>query len=371
MASYQIQRWDQVPTANPDTHIPPKVEKIAKEVMAQYKMQVQSKTLITTKPDKGGAIWKLATDKGPRSLKLLHRLPSRSHFSIGAQDYLVKKGARVPALVRTKDNKLYVEAGGKAWIVTEWIEQLQPPSKIDLKGAEQLCYGLGEFHRKSKGYVPPAAAAKSSRLRRWPDYYEKLLTKIGWFQDVAKVYKNYAASNKLLSVTDTFANQARNSLERLRKSSYAKMVAKGEAHWGLVHQDYGWSNGQLGPGGLWVIDLDGVAYDLPIRDLRKLITSTMEDLGKWDLKWARGMINAYHKANPIDAETYEILMIDLSLPNEFYKHTKEIFHEPEVFLKTEAANMLTHVLECEKTKWSALKELQKDSKNFKSGKYGK
>ena len=27
--------------------------------------------------------------------------------------------------------------------------------------------------------------------------------------------------------------------------------------------------------GMWIIDLDGVAYDLPIRDLRKLISGTM------------------------------------------------------------------------------------------------
>ena len=32
------------------------------------------------------------------------------------------------------------------------------------------------------------------------------------------------------------------------------MTAKGEPHWGLAHQDYGWSNGQMGPGGIWVID---------------------------------------------------------------------------------------------------------------------
>jgi CotS family spore coat protein len=370
MKSYQIEGWDHVITVNPDTYIPPEVEKIAKQVMAQYNMKVRNKRLITSKPDKGGAIWKIDTDKGPRSLKLLHREPARSLFSVGAQDYLVKKGARVPALVRTKDKKLYVEAGGKIWIVTDWIEPLQSPSKINLKGAAQLCYGLGEFHKHSKGYKPPSVAAKSSRLYRWPNYYQKLQTKIGWFREVAKVYKDFSASARLLTLTDKFEKQARDALDRLNKSPYSKMVAMGEPHWGLVHQDYGWSNGQLGPGGLWVIDLDGVSFDLPIRDLRKLITSTMEDLGRWDLKWARGMINAYHKANPIDAETYEILMIDLALPNEFYKHVKEILYKPKLFLKTEATIILKHVLKCEQTKWKALNELQIDKKKFKPGKYG-
>ena len=33
----------------------------------------KSMQVITTKPDKGGAIWKLETLSGPKSLKLLHQ----------------------------------------------------------------------------------------------------------------------------------------------------------------------------------------------------------------------------------------------------------------------------------------------------------
>jgi hypothetical protein len=32
MKSYQIESWDHVKTVNPDTYIPPEVEKIAKQV---------------------------------------------------------------------------------------------------------------------------------------------------------------------------------------------------------------------------------------------------------------------------------------------------------------------------------------------------
>ncbi|GGE29020.1 spore coat protein I [Marinithermofilum abyssi] len=369
MKAYQIEPWNNVKRVNLDTYIPPEVEKIAKKVMAHYNMKVRSRKLITSKPDKGGAIWKIKTNKGTRSLKLLHRAPARSKFSVWAQDYIVKQGAKVPALVRTKNKQLYVEMGGKVWIVTDWIQPLKQASKINLKGAKQLCYGLGEFHKSSKGYIPPEEAVKASRLMRWPKYYEKVRTKIGWFRELAKAYKHLPASKRLLSMTDRFEKQASDALTQLEKSSYSKMVAKDEPHWGLVHQDYGWSNGQLGPGGLWVIDLDGVSYDLPIRDLRKLITSTMEDMGRWDVKWARGMINAYHKANPIDRETYEILMIDLSLPNEFYKHVKEMLYHPETFLKREADAVLNGVMKSEKTKWKALKKLWTDKKKFKSGNY--
>ena len=60
--------------------------------------------------------------------------------------------------------------------------------------------------------------------------------------------------------------------------------------------------GQMGCG---LLTLMVSHYDLPIRDLRKLITGTMADLYRWDATWVREMIMAYHEANPINAELYE------------------------------------------------------------------
>lgn len=376
MEEYLIKPWDihrqgtgaAEAALNWDMHVPPEIDTIAEAVIKMYDMSVSSRTLITSKPDKGGAIWRIETNKGPRSLKLLHRSPERSLFSVGLQEYVVKQGARVPALIPAKDGKLFVEMGGKLWIVTDWI-QLQPATKVDLVGAQELCYGLGEFHRHTKGYLPPLGAKNSSRLYRWPQYYQKIAKKIGWMREMASAYRETAASPQILSVVDEYERQAKEAITRLQQSSYSKMVAMGEPHWGLVHQDYGWSNGQNGPGGLWVIDLDGVSYDLPFRDLRKLITSTMDDMGTWDVSWMRGMIEAYHKANPLDAESFEVLLIDMAMPNEFYKHLKEMFFDPVTFLNTEAGAILQRVVATDQTKWQALAELSKDTSKYAAGSY--
>ncbi|MGG0937968.1 CotS family spore coat protein [Brevibacillus centrosporus] len=373
MEQYLIVPWDTRSGSEPtpvdwDMQVPPEIDAIAELVMKQYDMTVSSRTLITSKPDKGGAIWRIETNKGPRSLKLLHRNPERSLFSVGLQEYVVGQGARVPALIPAKDGKLFVEMGGKLWIVTDWIA-LTPATKVDLVGAQELCYGLGEFHRHSKGYVPPFGAKNSSRLYRWPNYYQKIAKKIGWMREMAKAYRETVASASILAVVDQYERQAIEALERLKASAYPRMVSMGEPHWGLVHQDYGWSNGQNGPGGLWVIDLDGVSYDLPFRDLRKLITSTMDDMGVWDTTWMRGMIEAYHQANPLDAESFEVLLIDMAVPNEFYKHLKEMFFDPITFLNTEAEAILQRVVATDQSKAQALADLAKDMSKYKPGSY--
>lgn len=371
MEEYRVEPWDSIDlqtVLNLDMYVPPEIDELAQDVIAYYDMEVHDKTLITSKPDKGGAIWKIQTDKGPRSLKLLHRKPIRSLFSIGAQDYIVKQGGRVPELKKTKTGALYVEKGGKLWIVTDWIESLTPAGK-DLKGAQALCYGLGEFHKHSRGYIPPTGSQKASRLSHWPTYYQEILNKISWFRNIAKAYEDIPSSQFLLSNIEIFERQALDALSLLEQSSYAQMISMGEEHWGLVHQDYGWSNGQLGDGGLWVIDLDGVAYDLPIRDLRKLISNTMDDKGHWDITWIRSMIDAYHQANPLDQETYEVLLIDFAFPNEFYKHIREMILDPIHFMNNDLEKILYHLILLEKAKGSILQELKLEKERFQTGNY--
>ncbi|MFC0298890.1 CotS family spore coat protein [Geobacillus jurassicus] len=342
--------------------VPDYIIQLAEEVLKNYDLSVQNMQIVTTKSDKGGAIWKLETKSGPKSLKLLHRRPTRSLFSLGAQEYLAEvRKARVPPIVKTKDGKNYVEAGGKLWFVAEWIEPLTPVAK-NLEGAKQLCYALGEFHRLSKGYVPPEQAEMASRLHKWPKNYEKMITKMDWFRNIAKWYAEMPASPPLLEVVDQFEEQARKGMERFRQSSYFEFVKQGTASWGLAHQDYGWSNGQMGANGIWIIDLDGVAFDLPIRDLRKLISGTMADLYKWDATWVREMILAYHEANPITPELYELLMIDLAMPNEFYKNIKEIVYEPEIFLNEQTAQLIQTIVETDQSKWPVLSEIENDWK---------
>ncbi|MCZ0756157.1 CotS family spore coat protein [Anoxybacillus sp. J5B_2022] len=342
--------------------VPDYIEQLADEVLQSYDLSVKSRQIVTTKPDKGGAIWKLETNRGSKSLKLLHRRPTRSLFSLGAQQYLVEvREARVPPIIKTKDGENYVEAGGKLWFVAEWIEPLAPVTK-DLEGAKQLCYALGEFHRLSKGYTPPKQAEVASRVRKWPKSYQKMITKMTWFRNIANAYKDMPASPSLLEVVDEFAEQAKRGLERLHQSSYAELSKLGNAYWGLVHQDYGWSNGQMGENGMWIIDLDGIAFDLPIRDLRKLISGTMADLYRWDVTWVREMIEAYDEANPLTPELYEILLIDLAMPNEFYKNIKEIVYEPELFLGEQTKQLIQTIVETDQSKWPVLEDIQTDWK---------
>ncbi|WP_096435704.1 CotS family spore coat protein [Alteribacter populi] len=357
MSDQQITPWELDETTG-EFFVPSYIEEMAQKVIDRYDMKVTSMEVITTKEDKGGLIWKIETNHGPRSLKILHRRPSRSLFSIYAQEYLVhEKKARIPEIIHSKDGLPYVEMGGKVWFVAEWIEPLTQVAQ-DLEGSKALCHAIGEFHTLSKGYTPPKGAENASRLYRWPRTYEKVVKKMSWFRNIAQYYHEMPASPTILSVLDRFEEQAKQSLDHLNQSAYDSLVSRGNKEWGLVHQDYGFSNGQMGADGMWIIDLDGVAYDIGIRDLRKLITGTMDDLGTWDVAWMRAMIEAYHETHPIEPDVYDLLLIDMSLPNEFYKNVKEMVYEPTLFMDGELDALCKRIAETDQTKWPAIEELR-------------
>jgi hypothetical protein len=72
------------------------------------------------------------------------------------------------------------------------------------------------------------------------------------------------------------------------------------------------------------------------------------------------MIKAYDKANPITPELYEILMIDLSLPNEFYRQMNEVIYQPDLLLNEETAQLIKTIVDIDQSKWNTLKEIQSD-----------
>jgi hypothetical protein len=90
-----------------------------------------------------------------------------------------------------------------------------------------------------------------------------------------------------------------------------------------------------------------------IRDLRKLISSQMDDRGTWDLTWIHGMVDAYKAAHPISPELWELFLIDLALPNEFYKLCAEVIYDP-LALSGELAGLIGRLVQVDQHKQEAL-----------------
>src|SRR5690606_31924983 len=113
--------------------------------------------------------------------------------------------------------------------------------------------------------------------------------------------------------------------EQLVRSHYWAWVHELATRPTLCHSDYGETNTIMtGPETMWVIDLDTVTYDLPIRDLRKVFESYLDP--GIDLTAAlRRIIDTYTDFCPLPEEKLAVFLIDVQFPYKVYQNAKYAF----------------------------------------------
>lgn len=282
-------------------------------------------------------VWKIHTPDGPVCLKRIHRPEKKALFSINAQNYLAEKGGRVPGIIRNKNDMLFTKQGPFLFVLYDWIEGGVFDLAVD-PDLEVVMKGLAEFHLWSEGYHPPEGIPVFKKLGRWPNHYIKRCQQMESWKLIAQSTPDNPFSQLYIQEIDYFIKQGRETLERLMNSKYVPWIEQQSANPTLCHQDYGAGNTVLGNDGkIWVIDLDTVSYDLPIRDLRKMIIPLLDTTGEWDEARFQLMMNAYESVNPLTDEQKEVMYIDMLFPYEMYDIAREKFVRKTDMLPEELA----------------------------------
>ncbi|MDP5276420.1 CotS family spore coat protein [Chengkuizengella axinellae] len=294
---------------------------LAETIMNNWNMNVTNIEVI-----QGGQmaiVWKVHTETGPVCLKRIHRPEKKALFSIHAQDYLAKKGTRVPGIIPNQQNELYTKHGPFLFVVYEWIEG-RPFELTVTEDLQFLMKGLADFHLATVGYLPPAGVPVFKKLGRWPNHYIKRCQQMETWKLVAKQFPDDPFSQTYIQEIDPFIKEGMDTLNRLLESGYMEWVQQIEATPNLCHQDYGTGNTLLDPEQqIWVIDLDTVSYDLPIRDLRKIVIPLLDTTGIWNDEQFNIMIEAYESVAPLTSEQKQIMFIDMLFPYELYDIIRE------------------------------------------------
>lgn len=307
---------------------------LARKVAANYNLKPKSVEVV-----QGGGIktvWKIGTDHGTLCLKRLRQPVEKASFSINAQNYMALKGVKVPAIIPAKGNKLFVLLDDQLFVMYQWVtgRDLNFEKMSDL---EQGLYGIAEFHRGSAGYLPPENCRISSKLGRWPHYYDSVLERLRVWKKAAGATAAKPVSRVFLANVDHFINLGQKAVMLLASSPYNEWVKQVDRQKNLCHQDYGTGNAVLTPKGVYVIDLDGVTYDLPARDLRKIINKCMENAGRWDVNLLQKIVGWYVRVNPLTPNQLRVLYLDLLFPHIFHDTAKNPFHKNQPIDPTKLA----------------------------------
>jgi spore coat protein I len=300
---------------------------LGKKLMNENYPQI---TVTAIKVIQGGGIktvWKLETSIGTVCLKRIRKPIPIVQFTTAAQTYLHAKGALVCSIIPTKDGELYFVHEGYALVLYSWIDG----SDLEMDKNPEHLYaglrGLAQFHQDSVGFIPPDGYETYDRMGVWPDHYSKMLEELKqWKSDSEK--KTSEFHKVYVQTADEMIGRAEQAIQLLQSSCYAEWnVAIGKYGY-LCHQDYGKGNALQTDKGVYVLDLDNLTYDIPLRDVRKLITKRMEELG-WNLEELDRLINCYEAILPLSPEQKQVLYIDLLFPHKFYGYAKNPFKKGE------------------------------------------
>ncbi|TCS73504.1 CotS family spore coat protein [Effusibacillus lacus] len=290
--------------------------RLDQRVLAAYKLKPETVRVI-----QGGeqrTVWKIKSPKGTFCLKRLGRPLEKVHFSIQAHSYLAAKKANVPGIFRNAQGALYTEIDGHVYVLYQWIEgrDLHLDRSDHLKKA---IHGLARFHKDSIGFVPAVNCKESTKWGKWPDHYRSMLERMkAWKKSkisspTAELYRKYS---------DQMIRQGEQALKLLKASDYRAWLSRSEKMKCLCHQDYGEGNALLTQDGVVVLDLDSVTYDLPLRDLRKVILKQMSERGKWEPKLLEKIIAWYTSVHSLTSDQLRILYIDCFFPHLFHDTAK-------------------------------------------------
>lgn len=274
-------------------------------------------------------IWKIETSSGTVCLKRIRKSIPIVKFTTAAQAYLSGKGALVADIIPTKENELFFIHEGYALVLYSWING----SDLEMEDVEEYAFagikGLAQFHKDSVGFVPPVDCDTYNRMGVWPDHYKKMLEEMKqWKVDAAKQTNPF--NQAYINMADEMIKMADEAVQLLQASYYLEWVKDIGEYGYMCHQDYGKGNALLTDKGVYVLDLDNLAYDIPIRDIRKLITKRLEEIDTWKLVDLERMISCYESVLPLTEEQRKLIYIDMLFPHNFYGCVKNPFKKGKV-----------------------------------------
>lgn len=298
------------------------LDETAQRVLKKFGVKPVGITLI--QGDSIKTVWRIATAEGKLCLKRLKQSYDKALFSVNAQIYIKRSGGKVPGVIPAADGRIIVEHDGQLFVLYEWIDgsDLNFNNHADLHTAMK---GLAEFHAVSKGYVPVENCRISSKLGKWPEQYRSMIEKLNSWKTIAGKDASRSDHAAYLKYADRMSGLGGLALKTLEASPYGIMTGSGPTSAVLCHQDYGKGNVINNKNGVFILDLDGVTFDLPARDLRKLIGKNAENRNVWEASAIREMLGWYEEGNPLKNADRNVLFIDLLFPHWFFGLVKNLF----------------------------------------------
>ena len=285
---------------------------LVKQALEKYGLDETKYTLISDKGKK--TVWKLHMNNDYAILKKMPGSPARTAWLARVVDYLGRSGVKVSPLIPALDGSLSVKLNQSAFILCRWLDGRQPEFERNL---EPILESMASFHQGGKGFEKRKKEHIRSHLGTWQDSYVKKRNMLEQVKKSASEAVPDKFSRKCLKYIDYFIESAVRAEKKLKSSCYKEWVNRVEKEVGFCHQDFSPKNLRVLDGKVYVFDYDSITFDIPARDIRKLLNKMMKKK-KWDEELPNRVYKIYSRYNRLSDSEWQVVLTDLLFPHLFY-----------------------------------------------------
>ena len=285
-------------------------------ILAQYDINV---TNIRNECNKGKkAVWWIKTPHGDKILKKHSCSAKTLEFILAAVEHLGNNKVNLPKIIKTKQNTKYIKGVDCCYVLSEAIPGVTPnedkPQELKIV-VEQLA----NFHSASKNFLPPSDCKIRTHLGLQREEFENQMNKCKDFYDTEFSKPTHSEFGTIiLNAFPYFYKRMQLAIAENENSGYSKWVETEKNLNSLCHQDFTAGNLILTKSKeIFVLDIDSIAIDLPIRDIRKFLNKVMKRKGTWDLSLTKQMLQWYNNIHPLDSYKWQVLKPTITFPHLF------------------------------------------------------
>ena len=322
---------------------------LGSKVLLEYSIKPQNLKTLQSKGLK--TLWKLTYKNTPLCLKRLNQSYEEALFSVNAQIYILNNGGIVPKVYPNAKGNFITEYNGQLFVLYSWVNgrdmNLHNPKDLNL-----ALQSLSKFHADSIGYDPPINSKTSSKLGNWPKQYESMKNRMKKIKEICIQSPNNASYSTYVNHIDPIIEICNETINLINSSPYSDLCSINQRDSCLCHQDFGTGNVMLSEGKGIVIDLDSVTYDLPARDLRKIIGKRMMQFNDYSINNIEAILKLYETNSILSPGHREVLKIDLMFPHWFFGLIKSI-HKSDKLI---SSDKISSIASFEQNKFSTLQK---------------
>ncbi|OAS16469.1 phosphotransferase [Paenibacillus oryzisoli] len=256
-------------------------------------------------------VLKITATQGSFVLKRMHMDTRRLQFMLETEDFLRNRGIHIPMVYQTKENKKYVAYTGHLYVLQEWICAHSYPL-VSVEKAVKLAEILGRMHELSKVFYSSHGILRFGGAK-WVQEYDEALHFLGsWKSKQEDVEEPWRKA--VLTYIDFYMRTG----EYVKEHINACYTAGGEVHAQVVlsHHDFHMQNILMDPSGdVYIIDWEFVRFDLPSRDVNRLLYAMIKKSKTWNHRAFVTVMRAYLQMNPLSKHEMKLLYLDLAFPH--------------------------------------------------------